>query len=69
MTNAHASRLEGALAALRAYKGPEATEALHTDITDLIADLLHLNALLGVYSAHDVTRMALMHYQTEEEEA
>jgi len=68
-------RLDHARAALSAYfaekgepipEGPSDYE--DTDVSDLIADLLHLQKHLGYKDAETTLATAVMHYEAEQEE-
>lgn len=68
-------RLDHARAALTAYfaaKGEPLPEGPwdyeDTDVSDLIADLLHLQKRLGVRDARRTLQTAVMHYEAEEAE-
>jgi hypothetical protein len=68
-------RLDHARAALTAYfatKGeplPEGpSDFQDTDVSDLIADLLHLQKYLGYKDAETTIATAVMHYEAEQEE-
>jgi hypothetical protein len=68
-------RLDHARAAITAYfsaKGePERTcdaDYEDTDVSDLIADLLHLQAFLGLREIDNTLATAQMHYEAEQED-
>jgi hypothetical protein len=68
-------RLDHARAALRAYfteKGEPVPDGPldyeETDVSDLIADLLHLQKHLGHKDTESTLATAVMHYEAEQEE-
>jgi hypothetical protein len=68
-------RLDHARAALTAYfeaKGEPLPEGLwdyeDTDVSDLIADLLHLQKRLGLRDTERTLQTAMLHFEAEEEE-
>ena len=68
-------RLEHARAALTAYlhaKGEKPPEGPwhyeDTDVSDLIADLLHLQKRLGLRGTKATLQTAMLHFEAEEEE-
>ncbi len=68
-------RLDHARAALSSYfeaKGepmPEGpSDYQDTDVSDLIADLLHLQQHLGLRDTEATLRTAMMHFEAEQEE-
>lgn len=66
MNREQAFRLGAAQQALRAYRLAKGHGDLHWDVIDLVTDLLHLNATLGeTYTAEDVARIALGHFEAE----
>jgi len=69
-------RLEHARAALTAYfdaKGEPArasdAEYEDTDVSDLIADLLHLQRHLGLKETEPTLQTAVMHFEAEQQES
>lgn len=68
-------RLEHAHAALKAYRWAKGerlplsiNDCEETDVSDLIADLLHLQKHLNFKDAESTIGTALMHYEAEQEE-